>query len=109
TAAPGGGGSLDGALRRATDPPGTVALTTFSTAVSPDGRFQIWMPSLEVGNVDASVLLVAATNGPDEFCGAGAGRVHKPIDLDLAGTTFGAIRWTLGAPLPTNAHDRCPP
>jgi len=105
---PGGaGGSLDGALRRATDPVGSVALTTFSTAVTPDGRFELWMPALVVGTTQASVLLVGATRSAEVFCGAGAGRVHKPIDLDLAGTTFGAARWTPGTPVPAMAPDRC--
>ncbi|MCU1281293.1 MAG: hypothetical protein JWM53_4839 [bacterium] len=108
TPSPGGaGGSLDGALRRATDPPGSVALTTFSTAVAPDGRFELWLPSLVVGTTQASVLLVGATRSADIFCGAGAGRVHKPIDLDLAGTTFGATRWVPGTPPPASAPDRC--
>jgi hypothetical protein len=107
TQAADGTGALDGALRRATDPIGSVALTTFSTAVTADGRFEIWMPQLQVGTVDASVLLVGATHDADSFCGAGAGRVHKPIDLDLKGTTFGAIRWTPGTPLPTAIPNRC--
>lgn len=103
----GAGGSLDGALRRATDAPGSVALTTFSTAVAPDGRFALWLPALVVGTTQASVLLVGATRSVNVFCGAGAGRVHKPIDLDLAGTTFGATRWTPGSALPTKAPDHC--
>lgn len=107
TPAAGGGGVLDGALRRATDAPGSVALTTFSTAVTADGRFELWLPELVVGNTQASVLLVGATRSADVFCGAGAGRVHKPVDLDLSGTTFGAQRWTPGSPLPTGAPDRC--
>jgi hypothetical protein len=106
-AAGGAGGALDGALRRATDPPGAVALTTFSTTVSADGRFELWLPELAVGNTRASVLLVGATRSADVFCGAGAGRVHQPIDLDLAGTTFGAVRWQPGTPLPTDAPDHC--
>jgi len=108
TPSPGGsGGSLDGALRRATDPPGSVALTTFSTAVAADGRFELWIPALVVGTTQASVLLVGATRDADVFCGAGAGRVHKPIDLDLAGTTFGATRWTPGTTVPTDTPDHC--
>lgn len=107
TPGPDGGGALDGALRRATDPPGSVALTTFSTAVAPDGRFELWLPELVAGNTQASVLLVGATRSADVLCGAGAGRVHKPVDLDLAGTTFGAVRWTPGTPLPTGAPDHC--
>ena len=103
----GSGGALDGALRRATDPVGSVALTTFATAVSADGRFELWLPALVVGTTQASVLLVGATRSAAVFGGAGAGRVHKPIDLDLAGTTFGATRWTPGTPVPTTAPDRC--
>ncbi|MDB4969463.1 MAG: hypothetical protein JWN44_5152 [Myxococcales bacterium] len=102
-----GGGSLDGALRRAIDPPGSVALTTFSTPVTPDGRFELWLPALAIGTTQASVLLVGATRSADVFCGAGAGRVHKPIDLDLMGTTFGAVRWTPGTALPAGVPDRC--
>jgi hypothetical protein len=97
----------NGALRRATDPPGSVALTTFSTVVAADGRFEVWLPELAVGNTRASVLLVGATRSADVFCGAGAGRVHQPIDVDLAGTTFGAERWQSGTPLLTGAPDRC--
>ena len=101
------GGSLDGALRRSTDAPGSVALTTFSTVVSADGRFELWLPTLVVGTTQASVLLVGATRSADVFCGAGAGRVHEPIDLDLTGTTFGATRWTPGTTLPTDDPDHC--
>lgn len=104
---PDGGGALDGALRRATDPPGSIALTTFSTLVAPDGRFELWLPALTIGATQASVLLVGATRSADAFCGAGAGRVQKPIDLDLAGTTFAAVRWTPGTPPPADAPDRC--
>ena len=108
TPSPGGaGGALDGALRRATDAPGSVALTTFSTAVGADGRFELWLPALVVGTTQASVLLAGATRSAEIFCGAGAGRVHKPIDLDLVGTTFGATRWLPGTPVPTSAPDRC--
>src|SRR6185436_9764129 len=74
-------GSLDGALRRATDSPGSLALATFATQVSSDGRFEVWLPQLAVGQVQASVLLVGATRSADVFCGAGAGQVHKPFDL----------------------------
>jgi hypothetical protein len=108
TASPAGdGGSIDGALRHATDPPGSIALATFSTVVSADGRFEVWLPGLVAGTTQASVLLVGATRSAEVFCGAGAGRVHKPIDLDLAGTTFGAVRWTPGTPLPAMAPDHC--
>jgi hypothetical protein len=100
-------GSLDGALRRATDSPGSLALSNFTTQVTSDGRFEVWLPQLVAGTIQASVLLVGATRSPDVFCGAGAGQVHKPIDLDLAGTTFGAIRWTPGTPVPDPTVDHC--
>jgi hypothetical protein len=102
------GGSLDGALRRATDPPGSPALQTFTTTVSADGRFEVWLPSLVVGTVQASVLLEGATEDMNGFCGAGAGHVQKPISLALAGTTFAAVRWTPGTPLPDMPPDHCP-
>jgi hypothetical protein len=109
TALPDGGvaGSLDGALRRATDPPGSLALASFTTQVTSDGRFQVWLPTLLVGQTQASVLLVAATRSADVFCGAGAGQVQKPIQLDLVGTTFGAVRWTPGTPLPASPPNQC--
>jgi hypothetical protein len=100
-------GSLDGALRRATDAPGSLALASFTTQVSSDGRFQIWIPDLQVGQTQASVLLVGATRSADVFCGAGAGQVQKPIQLDLTGTTFGSVRWTPGTPLPSPIPDHC--
>jgi hypothetical protein len=102
-----GGGALDGALRRATDPPGSVALSTFSTLVDANGRFEVWLPTLVVGQTQASVLLVGATRSSDVFCGAGAGQVHQPIDLDLTGTTFGAARWTPGTAVPADAVNHC--
>lgn len=104
-----GGGSLDGALRRATDPPGSPALASFSTTVDAAGRFQVWLPELDIGTVQASVLLVGATESADGFCGAGAGTVRKPILLDLAGTTFAAVRWTPGTQLPASPPNHCPP
>jgi hypothetical protein len=100
-------GSLDGSLRRATDPPGSLALGHFSTQVSSDGRFEIWIPSLVVGQTQAAVLLVGATRNMDVFCGAGAGQVLKPIELDLMGTTFGAARWTPGTPVPDTIPNTC--
>jgi hypothetical protein len=100
-------GSLDGALRRATDSPGSLALASFTTQVTSDGRFEVWLPQLVVGQTQASVLLVGATRSADVLCGAGAGRVHKPIDLDLTGTTFGAVRWTPGTPVPDPTVNHC--
>jgi hypothetical protein len=100
-------GSIDGALRRATDSPGSLALGSFTTQVSADGRFEVWLPQLVVGQTQASVLLVGATRSADVFCGAGAGQVHKPIDLDLMGTTFGAVRWIPGTPVPDPIVDHC--
>ena len=59
------GGSLDGALRRATDSPGSLALASFTTQVTTDGRFEVWLPTLQVGQTQASVLLVGATRSSD--------------------------------------------
>jgi hypothetical protein len=100
-------GSLDGSLRRATDSPGSLALGHFSTQVSSDGRFEVWIPQLTVGQTQASVLLVGATRSADVFCGAGAGKVHKPIELDLMGTTFGATRWVPGTVVPEDTPNTC--
>lgn len=110
---PSGGGAIDGALRRVMDPPGSPALVTFSTPVSPDGRFELWIPELALMSstgdpIRARLLLVGATLGADAFCGAGAGAVFEPIDIDLAGTTFHAQRWTPGTPEPTAPAGACP-
>ncbi len=110
--APGGGGSLDGALRRAVDAPGSPALVTFSTRVAADGRFEIWVPSLELPTaggdvIKGRVLLEGATQSADEFCGVGVGEVSAPIQIDLMGTTFRAARWTPGTPVPVAPPDRC--
>ncbi len=112
-AGPIGGGSLDGALRRAVDPPGTPALVTFTTRVDADGRFEVWVPSLELPTaggdvIKGRILLGGATLSADAFCGVGVGDVSSPIELDLQGTTFHAVRWTPGTPVPMAATDRCP-
>ncbi len=103
-----GGGSLDGALRKAIDPPGGPALVTFTTTVTADGRFELWLPNLQIGTTSASLLLVGATQDATTFCGAGAGQVTKPFDLDLAGTTFAAIPFVPGSPVPDSGPDHCP-
>ena len=82
-----------------------------SRAVDAEGRFEVWLPelALEVNGlmVQGDILLVAATV-PDGWCGVAAGEVRSPVMLPLAGSTFGAIRWTPGPEVPEGAFNACP-
>ena len=105
--------SLDGALRRETAEIGDPAVTTFSATVTDNGRFELWLPGFtqEVRDgvtVEADILLVGVTLGPDVVCGALAGRVFSPLVMDLDGSTFGGARWTPGEPPPDGLTARCP-
>jgi hypothetical protein len=108
-----GAASLDGALRRATDLPGSPALASFSTSIDAMGRFEIWVPQLSIESavsdpIRARILLSGATLGADTFCGAGVGEVTSPIQIDLVGTTFSAARWMPGTPVPMAPVTKCP-
>ena len=109
------GGTLDGAIHRTQDLPGTPAAATFTTSVTPDGRFELWLPEFSMrtslGQLHADILLAAATVDAEVFCGEGAGIVNRPLSTPLAGSTFGARRFVPGTP-PTPAAeslDACPP
>ncbi len=103
--------TIDGALRQATGGSEDVVLANFSTTVQPDGSFEVWVPgfALEVGpvHVGADILLVAASLD-DGLCGAVAGAVHSPMELDLAGSTFAGVRWTPGDEIPEGLPAACP-
>ena len=104
--------AIDGAVRLGDAELGTPALATFSTLADGDGRFEIWLDSLSIDSgaiqVEADVLLAAATLDEDSFCGAGAGDVRRPIPISLDETRFYATRWAPGEPPPQTLADRCP-
>ena len=106
---PPGYGSLDGALRRATDVPGVPALATFSTTVDEDGRFDVWLPNFTIVGavpVEADILLVGLTR-PEGICGVAAGEVRKPLATGLDNTTFFGLPWMPGTAEPANAPGNC--
>lgn len=95
------GGQIDGAVRLASAENGSEALSTFTTVVDAEGRFEVWLPEFDLDLVSGAILLGAATLGPDRFCGEAAGSVMAiGMDIDLAGTAFNAERWTHGDDLP---------
>ncbi len=103
--------SVDGLLRRVTDPLVSPPLATFSAEVDEDGYFEVWLPGLQLdsplGAVDADILLGAASV-PDAICGAAAGAVRSPFMLDLAGSTFYAQPWVPGSDIPADLPNACP-
>lgn len=106
------GALIDGVVRHPGEGLDVPPITTFSALVDADGRFLIWLPgfSLDLGrqSVEADILLAGATLSADSFCGFAAGEVREPLALPLDGSTFGAIRWVPGDPLPEVLPDRCP-
>lgn len=106
-----GAASIDGTLRLVADTPDMPGRAYFTAAVDAEGRFEVWLPelALEVNGlmVQGDILLVAATV-PDGWCGVAAGEVRSPVMLPLAGSTFGAIRWTPGPEVPEGAFNACP-
>jgi hypothetical protein len=97
------GGTLDGAVHAVMAAPGTPALATFTTTLTTDGRFEVWLPNAllpsSLGEVEADILLAGATLDSDRFCGEAAGAVTRPLPLMLAGTRFGAQRFVPGGPV----------
>lgn len=112
--APDAPGTLNGAVHAITAAPGDAALVTFTTSLSPDGRFEVWLPGATLqstlGPVEADILLAGATLDADHFCGQAAGQVVRPLPLMLDGTLFGAQRFVPGqpAPPPAEALTACP-
>jgi hypothetical protein len=108
------GGTLDGAIHKTQDAPGTPAAATFTTTVTPDGRFELWLPTFSMqtnlGRLEADILLSAVTLGADGFCGEGAGQVRRPLAMSLEGATFAAQRFVPGtaAPPANEVASACP-
>lgn len=101
----GAGGYLEGSLRREMDTYDAPPLARISANVDADGRFEIWLPGLQVLAFTADLLISAAILPPIEgearpagWCGAGAGLV-SPINLNLEGSTLYAQPWVPGSPL----------
>lgn len=100
--------TLDGALRRAADPPGSPALTTFDTRVDADGFFEVWLPDFELTTtitIEGDILLRGAIL-PSAFCGGVAGALTAP-PLVLDGSTFLAVPWIPGTDLPAEVGRTC--
>ena len=77
------------------------------TALGDDGTFEIFASPLELGpevlssqtTVIASVQLNAVVRSDGEFCGLAEGEATSPLNLDLSGSTFGALRYVDGLTL----------
>jgi len=109
------GGYIEGSLRRDTDAFDAPPLATISASVDAEGRFEIWLPGLQVLTLSADLLITAAILPPAEgearpvgWCGAGAGMVGPPFNLDLAGSTLYAHPWVPGSPEPVELFEACP-
>jgi hypothetical protein len=101
----------------ASDPDVDPPLTTVPSALSTDGRFTIdaeplilKMGSVKGLNVDvtANVLMDCYTQSKDEWCGGASGKVTQPLELDLAGSTLGALRDDDGTKMIADVPNHCP-
>lgn len=111
----GGGGYVEGSLRRDTDAFNAEPLTTIHADVDEHGRFEIWLPGLQILAFTADLLITAAILPPLDgealprgWCGAGAGFLGPPLNRDLAGSTLYAHAWIPGSPVPDMLFDMCP-
>ena len=106
-----GTGGLDGAVRLNMDVVDSPPRTTFFTTVDADGRFEIWLPDLylEIATlVIEANLLLSAISQDAYWCGAGAGAVSQPFEIDLDGATFYAVPWVPGSEEPADQLNACP-
>ncbi len=92
----GGSAAVDGALRHVKAEGGDTAVATFTTPVTEGGVFDVIVYGLTaestIGDVLADVALRAVILDEDTWCGVADGAVSQPITVNLAGTTFGAVR-----------------
>jgi len=111
TGTEGGTASIDGTIRLAADPIDTPPRLHFTAKVDSEGRFDVWLPrlALEVNElvVEGDVLLSAASFD-DGWCGRASGQITSPFPLELAGSTFGALRWSPGTDPPAEPIQQCP-
>jgi hypothetical protein len=112
------GGIIDGTLRREADPIDAEPIIRFTSMVSADGVFEVWMPNFTLDGVVsvAGDLLIGGVLIPSSteedtlvWCGEAAGEARSPLMLDLAGTTLYAVPWEPGSPAPEGLLDACPP
>jgi predicted esterase len=105
-----GNRSLASFSLRATDGEAVSDVLTTATdvPVNADGSFAITLPNFELpaaysptsSAVEVAAVLTGSATGPDFFCGELSGQIVT-FELDLAGSTFGAIPWedrAMGAP-----------
>lgn len=108
----GGAGALDGAIRLATATSDSPALLTFSTTIDEDGRFEIWLPGLDIfsptlmTSIQASILLAAASS-PPAFCGRAVGSAKLGVAALPVNITYAASPWIPGTPLPDGLPQAC--
>ena len=108
---PDGPASLDGVLRLARDPIDQPGRFTFSAEVNENGEFDIWLPGIDLAIGDVVVVgdvLLSAASFVDGWCGVAAGAVTQPFEIDLTGSTFGALRWEPGTEAPAEPLGQCP-
>ena len=88
-------------------------MATFTTVVDDDGEFVVVIRDLTapspLGDVVADIALRGIIVDTDTLCGAADGAVSAPLQVDLEGTTFGAVRIPNGSTEePEDALDACP-
>ena len=108
---PNGPASLDGVLRLARDPIDQPGRFSFSAEVNEKGEFDIWLPGIDLAIGDVVVVgdvLLSAASFVDGWCGVAAGAVTQPFEIDLTGSTFGALRWEPGTETPAEPLGQCP-
>lgn len=90
------GASVDGSLRSVRADPGDPAIAQFSEPVDDNGEFSVVVMGLmtdsALGPVEADIALAGIIVDADTLCGEAAGFVTSPLNLNLRGTTFGAVR-----------------
>jgi len=95
------------------DPP----LITVQTIIDDTGRFELQAVPLVLKqgsvkglNVDvsANVVMDCYTQSIDEWCAGATGMVTDPLQLDLHGSTLGALRDDAGTKVIADVPSRCP-
>ena len=114
------GGVVDGTLRREADTIDAEPIARFSSPISSDGIFEIWMPGFSLMGVipvEGDLLIGAVIIPPDTdseeliWCGKAAGTASAsilPEPLDLLGTTLFAASWVPGSGPLEDQASACP-
>jgi hypothetical protein len=91
-------------------------ITKTGIAVAADGSFEIVAGTVMVpgaanpitgGDIVADLTLVGSIRSADSYCGTVRGKLMMPIMLDLAGSTFSAVRIPASGVLPS-PEIKCP-